>query len=61
VSREERMGKRREAGGIALAVRPRYALLRFARSGVHRQPRSPAPEELALMWWLGEQYLATPI
>jgi hypothetical protein len=26
----------------------------------HRQPAAPDPEELALMRWLDEQYLATP-
>ena len=42
-----------------LSVRRQCALLRLARSGVYRQPAAPA-EELALMRWLDEQYLARP-
>jgi putative transposase len=43
-----------------LSVRRQCALLGLARSGVYRQPAAPDPEELALMRWLDEQYLATP-
>jgi putative transposase len=43
-----------------LSVRRQCALLALARSGVYRQPAVPDPEELALMRWLDEQYLATP-
>ena len=32
----------------------------LARSGVYRQPAAPDPEELTLMRWIDEQYLATP-
>ena len=31
-----------------------------ARSGVYRQPAVPDPEELAVMRWIDQQYLATP-
>ena len=43
-----------------LSVRRQCALLGLARSGVYRQPATPDPEELALMRWLDERYLATP-
>ena len=43
-----------------LSVRRQCALLGLARSGVYRRPAAPDPEELALMRWLDEQYLATP-
>ena len=43
-----------------LSVRRQCALLGLARSGVYRQPAAPDPEELALMRWIDEQYLATP-
>jgi putative transposase len=43
-----------------LSVRRQCALLGLARSRVYRQPAAPDPEELALMRWLDEQYLATP-
>jgi putative transposase len=46
--------------GADLSVRRQCALLGLARSGVYRQPAAPDPEELALMRWLDEQYLATP-
>jgi putative transposase len=45
---------------IDLSVRRQCTLLGLARSGVYRQPAAPDPEELALMRWLDEQYLATP-
>jgi putative transposase len=32
----------------------------LARSGIYRQPAAPDPEDLALMRWIDEQYLATP-
>jgi putative transposase len=35
-------------------------LLGLARCGVCRRPATPDAEELALMRWLDEQYLATP-
>ncbi len=43
-----------------LSVRRQCALLGLARPGVYRQPTTPDPEELALMRWIDEQYLATP-
>jgi putative transposase len=43
-----------------LSVRRQCTLLRLARSGVYRQSAAPDPEELAVMRWLDEQYLATP-
>ena len=43
-----------------LSVRRQCALLGLARSGIHRKPAAPDPEELTLMRWLDEQYLATP-
>jgi putative transposase len=43
-----------------LSVRRQCALLGLARSGIYRQPAVPDPEELALMRWLDERYLATP-
>jgi len=43
-----------------LSVRWQCRLLGLARSGVYRQPAAPDPEQLALMRWLDEQYLATP-
>src|SRR5215813_8614040 len=43
-----------------LSVRRQCALLGLVRSGVYRQPAVPDPEELALVRWLDEQYLATP-
>jgi len=35
-------------------------LLGFARCGVCRRPATPNAEELALMRWRDERYLATP-
>jgi putative transposase len=43
-----------------LSVRRQCGLLGLARSGVYRQPVARDREELALMRWLDEQYLATP-
>ena len=43
-----------------LSVRRQCTLLGLARSGVYHQPAALDPEELALMRWLDEQYLATP-
>ena len=43
-----------------LSVRRQCALLRLARSGVYHEPAAPDAEELALMRWIEEQYLATP-
>ena len=43
-----------------LSVRRQCALLGLARSGVYREPAAPDAEELALMRWIEEQYLATP-
>ena len=49
-----------ERGRADLSVRRQCALLGLARSGIYRKPAAPDPEELALMRWLDEQYLATP-
>jgi hypothetical protein len=49
-----------DRGHADLSVRRQCALLGLARSGVYRQPAVRDPEELALMRWLDEQYLATP-
>jgi putative transposase len=49
-----------DRGRADLSVRRQCALLGLARSGVYREPAAPNPEELALMRWLDEQYLATP-
>jgi len=49
-----------ERGRADLSVRRQCALLGLARSAIYRQPAAPDPEELALMRWLDEQYLATP-
>src|SRR6516165_8925605 len=43
-----------------LSVRRQCALLGLARAGVYREPAAPDGEELALMRWIDEQYLATP-
>ena len=43
-----------------LSVRRQCALLGLARSGVYREPAAPDAEELALMRWIDEPYLATP-
>jgi putative transposase len=43
-----------------LSVRRQCALLGLARSEVYRQSAAPDPEQLALMRWLDERYLATP-
>jgi putative transposase len=43
-----------------LSVRRQCALLGLARSGVYREPAALDAEELALMRWIDEQYLATP-
>ena len=43
-----------------LSVRRQCALLGLARSGVYREPTAPDAEELALMRWIDQQYLATP-
>ena len=44
-----------------LSVRRQCALLGLARSGVYREPAAPDAAELALMRWIDEQYLATPL
>jgi putative transposase len=49
-----------DRGRADLSVRRQCALLGLARSGVYRQPAVPNAEELALMQWIDEQYLATP-
>ena len=49
-----------DRGRADLSVRRQCALLGLARSGVYREPAAPNPEELALMRWIDEQYLATP-
>ena len=49
-----------DRGRAGLSVRKQCALLGVARSGIYRQPAPPEPDELALMRWLDEQYLATP-
>ena len=49
-----------DRGHADLSVRRQCALLGLARSGVYRQPAAPGREELALMRWIDEQYLATP-
>jgi len=43
-----------------LSVRRQCTLLGLARAGIYRQPAVPDAEELALMRWIDEQYLATP-
>src|SRR6516162_5328449 len=43
-----------------VSVRRQFALLGLTRSGVYREPAAPDGEELALMRWIDEQYLATP-
>ena len=49
-----------DRGRADLSVRRQCRLLGLARSGVYRQPAAPDPEELAVMRWIDEQYLATP-
>jgi putative transposase len=49
-----------DRGRADLSVRRQCAVLGLARSGVYRQPAVPDAEELTLMWWIDEQYLATP-
>ena len=49
-----------DRGHADLSVRRQCALLGLARSGVYRPPAAPDREELALMRWIDEQYLATP-
>ena len=49
-----------DRGGADLSVRRQCVLLGLARSGVYRQAAAVAPEELALMRRIDEQYLATP-
>ena len=49
-----------DRGRADLSVRRQCALLGLARSGVYRQPAAPDLEELPLMRWIDEQYLATP-
>jgi putative transposase len=49
-----------DRGRADLSVRRQCSLLGLARSGVYRQPAAPGPEELALMRWIDQQYLATP-
>jgi hypothetical protein len=48
-----------ERGRANLSVRRQCALLGLALSGIYRESAAPDPEELALMRWLDEQYLAT--
>jgi putative transposase len=43
-----------------LSVRQQCRLLGLARSGIYRQPAVPDADEMALMRWIDEQYLATP-
>jgi len=59
MSRTERLAMI-DRGGAGLSVRRQCALLGLARSGVYRQPAVPDPEELAVMRWIDQQYLATP-
>jgi putative transposase len=59
MSRPERVAMI-DRGRAALSVRRQCALLGLARSGIYRRPATPDPEQLALMRWLDEQYLATP-
>jgi putative transposase len=59
MSRTERVAMI-DRGRADLSVRPQCTLLGLARSGVYRKPAAPDHEELALMRWLDEQYLATP-
>ena len=59
MSRAERVAMV-DRGGADLSVRRQCVLLGLARSGVYRQAAAPDPEELALMRWIDEQYLATP-
>jgi putative transposase len=59
MSRTERVAMI-DRGRADLSVRRQCALLGLARSGVYRRPAAPDPEQLALMRWLDEQYLATP-
>jgi putative transposase len=49
-----------DRGRADLSLRRQCTLLGLARSGIYRQPAAPDPEELAVMQWLDEQYLATP-
>jgi putative transposase len=49
-----------DRGRSDLSVRRQCALLGLARSGIYRQPAVPDPEELAVMRWIDEQYLAMP-
>ena len=49
-----------DPGRADLSVRRQCALLGLARSGVYRKPAAPNLEELSLMRWIDEQYLATP-
>jgi putative transposase len=49
-----------DRGRADLSVRQQCALLGLARSGVYCPPAAPDREELALMRWIDEQYLATP-
>jgi putative transposase len=49
-----------DRGRVDLSVRQQCRLLGLARSGIYRQPAASDREELALMRWLDEQYLATP-
>jgi putative transposase len=59
MSRAERVAMV-DLGRADLSVRRQCVLLGLARSGVYRQAAAPDPEELALMRWIDEQYLATP-
>ena len=59
MSRAERVAMV-DLGRTDLSVRRQCVLLGLARSGVYRQAAVPDPEELALMRWIDEQYLATP-
>jgi hypothetical protein len=49
-----------DRGGAGQRVLRQCALLGLARSGVYRKPQPPEPEELGLMRWIDQQYLATP-
>ena len=49
-----------DRGRADLSLRRQCTLLGLARSGIYRQSAAPDREELALMRWLDEQYLATP-
>ena len=59
MSRAERVAMV-DRGRTDLSVRRQCVRLGLARSAVYRQAAAPDPEELALMRWIDEHYLATP-